>query len=288
MPRAARPSDIYRLPKQTRASQSPFPEPDPPPRRRFPAWVAVAGVLAVALIISGLVRGATEAAAPGNVPLVDVVSEDQAIAALRLYGAQASTIDDLQRREDIYASPGPGAAAGVARRGLEQVQAALTDARRMPGADPLAAAYWNSPEHVAVIDELNGSYVDARDISLLAATHDTLFSGSGAIQLPAAYDQLNGRFESRRHSSLNQWASALVEQMEDRNRVAEAAAAREATGQSWARQVRSLRPAATAELVAYIEGLPPVTVDGLRGHPVAGPALRLLEQHSRQVSTARP
>ena len=76
----------------------------------------------------------------------------------------------------------------------------------------------------------------------------------------------------------------MLEQMEDRNRVRQAAQARAATQAAWEQDVNALDPVAVAELQTYLNGLPEVTVNGLRGHPVAGPALRLLEEHSRDVS----
>ena len=287
MPRPARPSDVYRLPEQSR--QQPAAErPPEPPRRRFPAWVAVAGVLAAALIISGLVRGATEAAAPGDVPLVDVISEDQAIAALRLYGAQASTINTLRERTDIYASPGPRAAAQVGARGAGEVQKALDAARRMNNADPLFSAYVNSGDHPTIARFLATNSELAQQIALLAAAHDTLYTGSGAIPINEAYTRLSGLVSNgSTPSPLHRWGTALLEQIEDRNRVQEASEARAAAQQLWARDVESLEPAAVAELQTYVNGLPAVTVQGLRGHPVAGPALQLLDQQAGEAITGQ-
>ncbi len=275
--RAARPSDIYRLPQQPRPTPSPTPPPPPePPRRRCPAWVVAAGIIAAILIVSGVVRGASDPA-PDDAPIVDVVNEDQAVAALRLYGAQMSAISDLRAREDIFATPGPGDAAAAARRGADEVEAALTAARSMPD-NSLAAVYWNSGEHAVVIDELNDVYIDARDIALLAATHDSLYSGTGAISLPDAYDQLNNRFANRRHPELNRWAEALVDQIERRERTSDAVAFRESAGRVWADQLRTLHPGAVQPLRRYLQSLSPTTIENLRGHPVAGPALRQLEQ----------
>ena len=285
MPRSARPSDIYRLPEHTRPTADSEAAPPPgPPRRRFPVWVGVAGALAIALIVSGLVRGATEAV-PGNVPLVDVVSEDQAIAALRLYGAQASTIDELKQRAEIYSSPGPRDAAQVATRGATAVQKALKDARKIGNADPLFSQYVNHGDHPTIANFIGSSADLANTIALLASTHDTLYSGSGTIALDEASVRLRGlAANGNTWRPVDQWATALLEQMEDRNRVQEAADARAATQDLWDADVNSLEPVAMAELQAYLNGLPEVTVDGLRGHPVAGPALRLLEEHSRDVS----
>lgn len=283
--RTARPSEVYRLPEH---QQPPAPrEPQPPPRpRRFPIWVGVAGLLAVVLVASGLVRG-TGQANPGGAPLVDIVSEDQAIAALALYGAQATTVADLQERSDIYATPGPRDAARAVERGLAKTQHALDAARELPGADPLATAYWNAQEHTAVLRVFDQVRAEASAIALLAATHDTLYSGTGSIPLADAYDLITGAFSGQPWPEpLAAWAHALIEQMEDRNRVAEAAAARAAVGELWKGRVAALKPAAVPALLDYVNGLPGTTVQGLRGHPVAGPALKQLESEQRLVSTA--
>lgn len=232
--------------------------------------------MAVILIVSGALRGAPDPS-PDDVPIVDVVSEDQAVTALRLYSAQASAVSNLQAREDIFANPGPADAAAAARRGVAEVQAALTAARSMPD-DSLAAVYWNSGEHAVVIDELNEVYRDARDIALLAATHDSLYSGTDAISLPEAYDQLNNRFSNPRHPELNRWAEALIDQMEQQERMVDAVNFRESAGRVWAEQLGTLRPGAVLPLRRYLESLPSATVDNLRGHPVTGPPLAQLEQ----------
>ena len=282
MPRAARPSDVYRLPEHTRPPTSAGPPPGPP-TRRFPVWVGVAGVLAAALIISGLVRGATEAAAPGNVPLVDVVSEDQAIAALRLFGAQAATINALRERTDIYANPGPRDAAQTARRGAAEVDKALAAARNVVNPQPLLRTYVQSHDHPAVARRIAEAASLADTIAVLASAHDTLYSGTGSIPLEQAYTQLSNIASGGAiDPAIDRWARALLLQMEDRNRVQEAVEARAASQQVWADTITALRPAAVAELQTYLGALPPVTVQGLRGHPVAGPGLRLLEQDLRK------
>lgn len=278
--RAARPSDIHRLPEQTRPNPhlTPPPPPPEPPRRRLPTWATAVGTVAAMLIVSGALRGAPDPS-PEDVPIVDVVTEDQAVTALRLYSAQASAVSNLQAREDIFANPGPADAAAAARQGVAEVQAALTAARSMPD-DSLAAVYWNSGEHAVVIDKLNEVYRDARDIALLAATHDSLYGGTGAISLPEAYDQLNNRFSNPRHPELNRWAEALVDQIEQQERMVDAVNFRESVGRMWAEQLGTLRPGAVLPLRRYLGSLPPVTVDNLRGHPVTGPPLQQLEQRS--------
>jgi hypothetical protein len=279
MPRStARPSDIYRLPEHVRqAPLRPSPEPPPPPSR-FPAWMGVAGVVAAVLVVLGLVLGGT-VANTGNEPLVDVVTEDHAIAALTLYGAQVSAIEELRRREDIFAAPGPGAAASVAAQGVRQSQRALNAARKVVGANPLASGYWNSGAHSEVIEDLRRLSQHADLIALLTSTHDTLYSGTGSIPLAEARDRINAAVTGRpQPGPLVAWGNALLEQMEERSRRDEAERARANAGAQWAFEVTKVEPAAVRLLHNYIARQSPATISGLRGHPVAGPALAALER----------
>ncbi|MPZ73756.1 MAG: hypothetical protein GEU74_11080 [Nitriliruptorales bacterium] len=274
----ARPSDIYRLPEHARPVPPRAAPPEPPQRSRFPGWMRAAGAVAAVLVVVGIVRG-SNIATTGDAQLVDVVSEDHATAALTLYGAQASTIEQLREREDIYGNPGPGATSAIAAEGIRQSQRALNDAREVAGADPLAAGYWNSAAHSEVIEDLRGLREQAELIALLTATHDTLYSGAGSIPLPEARDRLNGAFsDSSQPTPMRQWADALLEEMEERDRVSEATQAREATGDLWRFEVKKVEPAADRLLHHYVARLSPATINGLRGHPVAGPALELLER----------
>lgn len=280
--RSARPSEVYRLPQATDPAPTPPPTP-PPPQRRFPIWIGVAGLLGVVLAASGLVRGG--GAAPGQAPLVDIVSEDHAIAALDLYGVQATTIAQLRERSDIYAPPGPPDAERVARDGTAQTQRALDAARAIGDADPLASGYWNAGSHSNLIIELEQVRAEAEVIALLTATHDTLYSGTGSIPLPQAYKHISAALAGQQWTpALTTWGRALLDQMEERDRVSEAVAARENAGQLWSARVQNLQPAATSELLDYVNGLPGATVEGLRGHPIAGPALQRLEREQRLVS----
>jgi hypothetical protein len=250
-------------------------------------WAGVAGVFAVVLIASGLLRG-SGTTTTGEAPVVDIVSEDQAIAALGLYAAQVSVVEDLRAREDIYANPGPGDAAQRATRGLRETQEALDTARDIPGADRLAADYYRAAEHPEFIAALDRIRTEAQLIALLTATHDTLYSGSGTIAVQDAYDQITGAFTgTRRPRPLTEWAQALVEQMEERGRLAEANAGRDAAAELWRVRISRLRPGAVDDLRRYVEGLPAITVEGLRGHPVAGPGLEYLDRDQRQVSGAQ-
>ena len=288
MVRSTRPSDVYRLPEAQRPSPAPPPEQPPQPsRRRFPLWAGVAALLAVVLVLSGLVRG-SGTTTTGEAPVVDIVSEDQAIAALGLHAAQVSVVDDLRQREDIYANPGPRDAAARAAKGLRATQQALDAARELPGADRLAAEYYRDAGHPEFIAALDRARTEADLIALLNATHETLYSGTGAISVQEAYDQITGAFTgTRRARPLTEWAQALVEQMEDRDRLEAANAGRAAAAELWRARIAGLEAPAVDELRQYIEGLPAITIAGLRGHPVAGPGLEYLERDRRQVSDSR-
>lgn len=286
MVRSARPSDVYRLPEQTRPApprRHEAPEPDGP-QRRFPAWLAVAGVLAVALVVSGAVLGASTPTT-GEAPLVDIVSEDQAIAALSLYGAEAWTLEDLVERREIFSTPGPGASARRAGQGADAVEQALEDARDVPNPDALAAAYWDDGGHAVLAERLRGLQQLGDFVAMLTNTHDTLYAGAGSVPLPEAYQRISSAVSGGGYPApVRAWGYALLEEMEERPRQQQAARSRARTQRLWAQVVTSLQPAAVPALVEYLNGLPPVTVDGLRGHPVAGPALQTLERQTRQVS----
>ena len=284
MARTARPSDLYRLPEHSHADQATAPRPEPPSRRRLPTWVGIALVLAAVLVISG-VLGTTAAPVPGEAPLVDIVSEDQAIAALTLYGAQASTIAELQERKQIYANPGPGDAARVAALGAAETERALSTARALPNPDPLVQSYVQNPGHAANVLLLHDAQRTAGTIALFASTHDTLYSGSGSIPLDEAYKRIASELSGGgRPAPLDSWGRALMDIIEERGGRWEAMQGRANSQEHWAQMVTSIQPAGVAALQAYIDGLPTATMEGLRGHPVAGPALEMLEQQRRLAS----
>ena len=284
MARSARPSDLYRLPEHASAEQQASTPPRPEPsQRRLPAWVGVALVLAAVLVVSG-VLGTTAGPAPGEAPLVDIVSEDQAIAALTLYGAQASTIAELRERRQIYANPGPGDAARVAGNGAAETERALQAARQVLNPDPLLQSYVQNPDHAANVLRFSDAQRTATTVALFASTHDTLFSGSGAIPLEEAYKRIASELSGgSRPAPLDSWGRALMDIIEDRDGRYQALQGRANSQRMWAQMVSALQPAGVAELQTYIGGLPAVTLDGLRGHPVAGPALRMLEEDRRLV-----
>lgn len=282
MVRSARPSDLYRLPDARRAAPGSGESEPPPPRRRFPAWLGVALVLAAVLVVSGLI-GTTASPNTGSAPLVDVVREDQAIAALALYGAQADAIAELQERQDIYALPGPRDAAQVARRGANEAQRTLDAARKLVNPDPLVAQYVQHQDHVAVTASLAELAAIGDMIAVLSLTHETLYSGQGSIPLAEASTQISSLVGSGgTPAPLREWGGALLDQLEDRPSAVAANDARAGSQRLWASKVQDLEPAAVAELQTYLAGLPPVMIQGLRGHPVAGPALKRLEAGPRE------
>ena len=277
MARTARPSDLYRLPDARRAAPGTGGSAPSPPPRRFPAWLGVALVLAAVLVISGLI-GTTAAPNTGTTPLVDIAREDQAIAVLALYGAQADAIAELKQREAIYALPGPRDAAQVARRGANEAQRTLNAARKLVNPDPLVTQYVQRQGHATVTAWLAELAVIGDMIAMLSLTHETLYSGQGSISLPDASAQIGSLVTSGgTPAPLRAWGSALLDQMEDRPSAAAANDARAGSQRLWAAKVSALQPAAVADLQIYLSGLPPVTIEGLRGHPVAGPALERLE-----------
>lgn len=286
MARPARPSDVYRLPDEAppRPWDGGDEEPVQGPRRRFPAWVGVAGVLAAILVASGLI-GSSAAPTTGDAPLVDIVSEDQAIAALALYGAQARTIDKLREQLDILSIPGPGAAAGVAGRGAAEVQRTLDAARAVRSPDTLYSLYVGHGDHAQTHLSLSNVSTTAETIALLSATHDSIYSGTGSIAANEAYERIGAAVSGGRSpGALHTWGVALLEQMENRPAANAALQGRQQTEEYWRAVVEGLEPAAVAELQTYVTGLPAQTVEALRGHPVAGPALQRLEETSRQIS----
>ena len=289
MARTARPSDIYGQPQHTPQVASPLPPPGapPPPGRRVPLWLWVALALGVALLASGLVGSGGRGASPiTDAPLVDVVSEDQAIAALALYDAEARTIAQLEQRAEIYSGGGPPAAAAVARQGAASVQSALDNARSVPDADPLFMAYVGNGGHVVTQQSLATAAATAETIALLSATHASVYGGTGEIAVDEAYQSISAAVSSgRTPGALHFWGVALLEQIENRPRLPEASQARAQTQQYWTNFVRQVDPAAVSELLTYLDGLPEVTVEGLRGHPVAGPALERLDEAAGEVNT---
>ena len=284
MTRPVRPSDVFRLPGAGDDEPPAAPHPERPGRGRV--WVGVVLLLVTGVGIAGV--GASRSGGGGTTtPVVDIVSEDQVIAALTLYGAQADAVRALAKRRDVYAGGGPPAAAGAASEALGKLTQALQQARAQTGADPLVSTYWNDGNHLLFVDVLANVAATAELIAVLTATHDTLFSGSGQIPLDEAHQRLVSMFgEGRQEAPLTAWAQALLGQLEGKDRAAESAAGKAGAAQLWQSKVDALQPQSVDALRTYLGALPPSTLRAVRGHPVAGPALRELEEQSRQVSRA--
>jgi hypothetical protein len=275
MRRPSRPSAVHGPLRST--STAPRPDPQPPaqePQRGIPRGLVAAGVVALALLVGGAGLSAPGGDPAPAGPLVDVVTEDQAVAAFALFNAEVDAVEALAPTADVYAPPGPGAAAEAAQEAADEVSAALANARGLQGADPRAAAYWSNAEHHALLDALRDSATLAREIALLAAAHDTLYDGSGAIPLHEAQQQLTSLFGTGvAPAALQEWGRALLVEIDGGTGAGEALRARGETEGLWAQRVTSLGVAAEPALRAYVAAIAPQTVSALRGHPVAGRAL---------------
>jgi hypothetical protein len=270
-----RPSDIYGPPGPRR--------PPPPRDDALPAapsrsrWPLVAG-LVVVVIVGGALLAAPNDVGEGGIPpaVVDVVSEDQAIAALALYRSQAEAQQALGVERSIFAPPGPSVLIRAAEESAADVRARLAAARSTPDADATVRSYWMAGEHDQLAERLEGAVLAIREINLLAATHDTIFDGAGQVSLPEAEQELTSRYLTGTPdgaSPLAEWGRALLAELdgvEDRRR---AETARAATDAWWADLAAGLEPPAREPLRAYLGGLPESTLTGLEGHPLAGPGL---------------
>jgi hypothetical protein len=271
MRRTPRPSELYRLPED----EPPEP-PLPRPQRRRRTFLVVAGIASLALL-AGAVLGDGELAGGGSPPL-DVVSEDQVVAALGLYAREQEAADTLGREPDILRPPGPERAANDIAARAESVEQALRAARAEPGADPRAAAYWSDPAHDDFVHRLGQLSGLARDIGLLTAVHDTIYAGAGAIRLDEAEHALVSRFRAAGDAPapLGQWSDALLAQIDGHDAGPAATEARLGVERYWAQTTSLVTPPAVDRLRDYVSGLPPDLLEALRGHPVAGPALHRL------------
>jgi hypothetical protein len=257
------------------------PEEDEDPPRR-PRWAALAGV-AVLAIVGAAVLGAPDDVGEGGIApaVVDVVSEDQAIAALAIYRAQAEARDSLLLDRSLYAPPGPSVLIREAEDAANEVRARLDAARSIPDADPTVRSYWAANEHDDYVQRLELAVVGIREINLLAATHDTIFDGAGAVSLPSAEQELTSRYLTGtvdESTPLAEWGRALLAELDGADDRGRAETARAATDAWWAERASELAPPATEPLRAYLGGLPSSTLTGLEGHPLAGPGLSRLRE----------
>jgi hypothetical protein len=281
-----RPSDVYPLPSQPTAashrSAVPATVPDeaegdpaePGPPRGHRPWAVVAAVLAAVVVgVAGLVGAGQRSGQAGGGPTVDVVSEDQAIAALALFEAQVSATGILREQSDPFAPPGPAEHAATLHEAADRVATHLEQARAQPDADHLAAAYWEDAGHDRFEAELRELATETEGVALLAMTHDTVYGGAGAIDPAEARHALANRYGQGGAGPTQAWSQALLAQLDGADAAAPATAARAETGAHWAARAEQLDPPAVGALRTYLGGLPPETLDALGGHPVAGPAI---------------
>lgn len=276
MPHPARPSDVHRLPDKPDARAAVDDDQVATPRRPPLLWLVLAALLAAGLIAAGAVRGARPAT-PSDQRLADVVDENQAVAVLALYEAEASVASALHQRRDPYTPPGPGDAAIVAERGRDEVQRRLEAARRQATTNPVAARYAATAGHAGFVRRLDELGHEAEQIALLAAAHDTIYDGRGAVPLSNAQHQMTSLFsDGARPRPFAAWARALLDEIDGRDRRLQAEQARAATRDYWAAQLERMRLPAEGLLLEYVTALPDATVRSLRDHAVAGPALARL------------
>jgi hypothetical protein len=190
MTRSPRPSQVHRLP-------APNHEPPPPQgsqRRGRRGPLLVVGIAAAAVLLLAVLTD-TDPRSPQLVPL-DIVSEDEAVAALGLFAAQEAAAAAISPQ--ILGQPGPHEMARQAGADAESAAEALRHARSQPASGGIAAAYWSSPGHDWFVSELRDLADLADDIGLLAAVHDTLYGGAGLIGAAEAEQALVNRFRAGR------------------------------------------------------------------------------------------
>lgn len=280
------PSRVFGRPET--AAAPPTPDAPRPPRRGG----RLRGTLVVVLLLA-LVGGTGALVAPdevgeGGVPpaRVDIVSEEQAIAALALYGAQAEVYDEFARIDSLYAPPGPVALIERLRDGAVESERRRFEARGLPEQDTAFREYAERADHAFFHSGLMDSWRTTGEISLLLAVHDSLYDGAGSIQLPDAQLQLTSLFETGTTVSGPhlEWGQSLLAEVDGQDRRADAERLRVETDHWWRGAVlEHARPAAQEPLRAYLGGLPEPTLTGLEGHPVAGPALQRLREGSDSV-----
>lgn len=284
MPLAPRPSDVHRLPPPPAASATGLLDPGPPPSQdpaarrppRPPRWLTPVAVLLFLAILGGILLAPDGGVVgDGSQPLVDVATEDQTIAALHLYEAESVAMEELTARTDPYANPGPGEVQRIAVEGVEAVRSALGQAREVSAPGTLAESWWLDRDHDRLLAELSGLEQHAGFIAALTATHDSLYGGAGEVSVDEARASV-AAIPAEAAASLVQWAGALRAELDGVGDGARARQVRELVGQEWAGRLATLRPVATGELASHLGQLSPRVLQGLGGHPVAGPGLRRL------------
>ncbi|MBA2729774.1 MAG: hypothetical protein H0U48_03365 [Euzebyaceae bacterium] len=286
MPRATRPSDVHRLPPATRPPADGWPpvaeEPAATavPRRQPPRWLLVVGLLVIGLIAFNAARTA-RSGLPGDGVVVDVVAEDQAIAILGLYQAEADALRELQYPPNggfddpdrvLHRTPELTA---IANRGAAAITAALRQARATGGTEPLVERYLDASDHQRLIDDLGDVAEAATAVEELESVHQAVIESSDApLSVTWGSSLSHYRLVGDNYAA---WAKALMEHRDGRDRTTQAGQARAATVRTWWERVRRLEPGSMAELHFALRALPDATIAALRGHPVAGPVLRRLD-----------
>jgi hypothetical protein len=270
-----RPSDVYGPPGAPEAPRRPVEADDDggPARRR---WPLLAGLAVLVLLVAAVLAGPREVGEGGVAPaLVDIVSEDQAIAALALHRSQAEAQAGLAVPRSLYTPPGISPVRRAAESSVTDVRARLVQARGVPDADPAVRAYWGAGEHDAYVDRLDVLRRAIDDIGLLAATHDSIYDGAGAIPLGEAQLALASRYltGTDEQGPMTDWGLALLAELDGVESRAAAEDGRARTDAWWQERTAALEPAALDPLRSYLGGLPPATLRGLEGHPLAGPGL---------------
>ncbi len=274
---ALRPSDLYGRPDAPRHEEGDAGTTGEP---HGPRWLVRGGLAVLAIVVTGFLV-APDDVGEGGVPpaAVDIISEDQAIAALALYRAQAETHDALAVDRSLYTPPGPGVVREAAGRGRAIVAMRLDEARQMPDADPAVAHYWSASAHDAHLVQLRQAERDMEEIAVLALIHDTIYDGAGGMPLVQAELELTGRYSTGvadRDRPMFAWGRALLGELDGVDGRAQADQARTMADSWWQERAAALQPPVTDALRAYLGGLPTSTVRGLEGHPLAGPGLDLL------------
>jgi hypothetical protein len=245
-----------------------------------PRWPLLAGLAVLAVVVAGFLAAPSQVGEGGIPPaVVDVVSEDQAIAALALYRAQAETHRALAVERSLDTPPGPGPIVQAAEHGVALVRQRLDEARSFEGADPAVSRYWTSADHDGLLQRLEGALREIGEINLLTLIHDSIYDGAGSFPLDQAELELASRYATGtadRDGPLLSWGRALLGEFEGLDGRATAEQARANADTWWAQRAATLQPVEGDPLRAYIGGLPPSTVRGLEGHPLAGPALEHL------------
>lgn len=238
------------------------------------------GLLAIGVLAFNTARAAREGL-PGDGVIVDVATEDQAIAILNLYQAQADALRELQYPpnggfdDPARVLRSTQELTAIANRGATTITAALRQARSTRTTEPLVERYIDAGDHQRLIGNLEVVADGATAIEELEALHQALIEGGGESAASRAPATLQQPVPSAAYSYAA-WAEALMEHRDGTDSATRAEQARAATVRAWWERVRQLEPGSMAELHFALRALPDTTIAALRDHPVAGPALQRL------------